>query len=358
MRKKNKGKIVFFDSYFYLMLAQVHSPIALPPSELDRYLEGGWFRMGQTIFTTHFLSFDDRFYSAVWLRVALAEWTTSKEFERISKQNAHFRTQIRPASLSEEQEILFSKYRAGIAFEVSASLKDLLMVHDHESVYQTQEVNVYDGDRLIAAGFFDLGTISAAGISSFYNPDYKRYSLGKYLIYQKINYCKSIGLTYFYPGYFAPGYAAFDYKLAIATPALYYLQLRSQQWIPIGQFSLQENPLAVMEQKLCEVQSKWKVRESKLLYYAFFNANSVPHLTGMELFDFPVLLSAYDDGLLNQVIIYDVRDQYFHFVQCSVVWTTNLPSTHESIYNSHLLKKEAILFSTQAVDELIKRMLR
>ncbi|MBA4056534.1 MAG: arginyl-tRNA--protein arginylyltransferase, partial [Marivirga sp.] len=54
------------------MFAQVHSPEKLLPRELDAYLEQGWFRMGQTIFTTNFLNFKNEFYSALWLRIMLA----------------------------------------------------------------------------------------------------------------------------------------------------------------------------------------------------------------------------------------------------------------------------------------------
>jgi leucyl-tRNA---protein transferase len=46
------------------MFAQVHSPESLHPVELDRYLDNGWFRMGQTIFTTNFLNFNNELFSA------------------------------------------------------------------------------------------------------------------------------------------------------------------------------------------------------------------------------------------------------------------------------------------------------
>ena len=82
------------------------------------------------------------------------------------------------------------------------------------TIYNTHEINLFDGEKLIAVGYFDIGTRSAAGISSFYDPSYKKYSLGKYLIYLKMEYCQKMGFEYFYPGYFVPGYKAFDYKLS------------------------------------------------------------------------------------------------------------------------------------------------
>ena len=52
------------------MLVELHNPIdSLNGEELDKYLERGWFRMGQTIFTTNFLKFNGLIYSVIWLRI-------------------------------------------------------------------------------------------------------------------------------------------------------------------------------------------------------------------------------------------------------------------------------------------------
>ena len=64
------------------MLAQVHFPQSLSGEELDRYLAEGWFRMGQTIFTTNFLNFKQKFYSAIWLRIRLDECLRSTTEEK------------------------------------------------------------------------------------------------------------------------------------------------------------------------------------------------------------------------------------------------------------------------------------
>jgi arginine-tRNA-protein transferase len=108
------------------MLATVHSPQSLDPAQLDTYLEQGWFRMGQTIFTTNFLSFKNQLYSAVWLRVYLPDFTTERTKEKLAKLNAGFRTEIQKASITAAQETLFELYRKSISFEASSSLHHLL----------------------------------------------------------------------------------------------------------------------------------------------------------------------------------------------------------------------------------------
>ncbi|MGC3943525.1 MAG: GNAT family N-acetyltransferase [Chryseolinea sp.] len=205
------------------MFASVHDPESLSPAELDAYLARGWFRMGPTIFTTNFLSFKENLYSAVWLRVDLADFEGGKTQAKLFKTNSVFTTRIRRATITDEKESLFAKYKKSVPFEASASLNHLLFGKATATVYNTFEVDVFDKDRLIAVGYFDLGKEAGMGISSIYDPEYKKYSLGKYLIYLKMNHCKELGMRYFYPGYFVPGYPFFDYKLSIGKNALQYL---------------------------------------------------------------------------------------------------------------------------------------
>ncbi len=59
-------------------------------------------------------------------------------------------------------------------------------------------IEIRDGNKLIAAGFFDLGEISVAGILNFYHPDYKSKSLGIYLLLLEIDHAKKQGKEWFY----------------------------------------------------------------------------------------------------------------------------------------------------------------
>jgi len=338
------------------MLAQVHSPETLDPVELDFYLQQGWFRMGQTIFTTNFLSFRNQLYSAVWLRVFLPQFDTGKTREKLGKTNAGFRTEFQKASISPDNENLFARYRTSVSFEASSSLYHLLYGKRALNIYDTYEVNIFDDDKLIACGFFDLGSGSAAGITSFYDPAYKKYSLGKFLIYLKMEFCKQLGYQYFYPGYFVPGYSFFDYKLSIGTKSLQFLQLASAQWKPIGEFNQAQTPLNIMKDKLQELKELLlqSTIESWIWEYGFFDANLIPELAGREFFDFPLFLcfSGSAEEFINQLIVYDVRDQKYHLIKCMAVWKTNAAGGSNNVYSSHVLKPEELLFSSNMPAEL------
>ena len=347
------------------MFAQVHCPTALAPHELDVYLERGWFRMRQNIFTTNFVHFKDQFYSALWLRISLAELKHDSGRDKLFKQNTIFSTEVRPASVTDEKEALYMRYREQIAFEPMASLTQLLYGDiPTTNIYNSFEVVVYDGEKLIAVGFFDIGGISAAGIVSVYDPDYKKYSLGKYLIYSKIEYCRKLGLQYFYPGYFVPGYKAFDYKLTIGRSALHFLALQSQEWTSIDKFSPEYIPYTVMQNRLQQVQLILAGRnlESKLLKYEFFDANLFPELRSAALFDFPVMLICSDawNNDLNHVIVFDVRDAHYHLLQCIPVYIPNVQVKDPEFYSEYIIKEEhEIYLSTTAqgiVDWLVDYM--
>lgn len=342
------------------MFAQVNFPDVLAAEELDRYLERGWFRMGQSIFTTNFLNFKNHLYSAIWLRASLREYVPGKTQQKIARLNESFRIEIQKASITPEKELLFAVYKQNVSFEASASLQQLLYGRSDYNIYNTQEITLYDGDKLIAVGYFDIGLISAEGISSFYDPSYKKNSLGKYLIFLKMSYCKSQRLRYFYPGYFVPGYKAFDYKLDLGRAVLEYFQLASQKWRSIHMFSDRDIPIQVMQAKLFEVKRHFDHLQidCSIMQYEFFDANLIPDLKGMELFDFPVFLSFASPDVIRPVLItYDVRTELFYILQCLSIWSPNAPHSTEGFYSSHLLRVEEEIFSSSTAQPVIDLVL-
>lgn len=317
--------------------------------------------MGQTIFTTNFLNFRHQLYSAIWLRIVLPDLRQDRQQQKLAKRNMAFRTEVKRASITADKETLYARYKQGISFEVSSSLKELMYRNSLHDLYNTLEICIYDHSKLIATGFFDIGATSAAGITSFYDPDYKKYSLGKYLIYQKLEYCKASGLKFFYPGYFVPGYSFFDYKLGIGTGALQYLDFSSQRWLPIEHFSPEQTPLRVMHRALSalhELLQQFKI-ESNVLMYEFFDANLIPELKDAGLFDFPILLCFpySEDDSVHAVVVYDVQDEKYRLIRCISVWASNLPDRQDGFFSSHLLKIIQDVFSSAVPEELAAALL-
>jgi arginine-tRNA-protein transferase len=86
------------------MFAELENPLFIDAHELDQYLADGWFRMGQSVFTTNFLKFNHVFYSALWLRINLLEAefpTTKSKLQKLNK----FEVEIQPAQIKPIQEL-------------------------------------------------------------------------------------------------------------------------------------------------------------------------------------------------------------------------------------------------------------
>jgi arginyl-tRNA--protein-N-Asp/Glu arginylyltransferase len=337
------------------MFAQIYSPESRITYELDDYLERGWFRMGQNLFTTNFINFNETLYSTLWLRIPLASYQEDSTHKKLSKQNKRFTTIIRDACLTAEKEMLYARYKESLAFQPSDSLRNLLYGKEpSEPPFDTKEIVVYDQDKLIAIGFFDIGHKSAEGIVSVYDPDYKKFSLGKYLIQQKIAYCKERGMEFFYPGYFVPGYSFFDYKLTIGKEVLEYFDISTLKWLHINSFQKEETPIKIIYDKLYQLQSHIQYHdfETEVLRYEFFDANLVPQLKDAELFDYPVILlnkdAVYD--VFNIVVVYDIRDHHFHIIRFHRIWEPEMPVIHEGSYARYLLRSDQIIFSSDNVD--------
>ena len=305
------------------MFAEKHYPEGMIPEELDAYLARGWYRMGQTIFTTHFLCFGRAFYSAIWIRLPLHGYQFRKSLRKALRRNEkRFQTRIGPASLNQEKELLYRRYKASFPGILAPSLKDSLMDGEEFNIYNTYEVAVYDRGELVALSFFDLGKNSAASIMGIYDPSYSQYSLGFYTMLMEVEYSMQRGLLFFYPGYVVPGYNRFDYKLRIGKPEdIQYYDLRTTSWLPYPTLTSEEVPLRKMEIRLKEMQQFLTGNNfwSQQLYYPLFEANLFGFWNA-PYFDYPAFLLCSPRLNANNYLmtVYDPREDNYQLLRCSL----------------------------------------
>ncbi len=191
-------------------------PSHLTGSELDVFLAMGWYRMGQGIFTTHGIVQEEKLFRVFWLRYNLQQLAGQKKStKKIIESCSNFDVSIKPLNVTQEMEDLYDLYKAGIQFEAASSVRQWLYEAADSNVFQTYMIEIREGEKLIALGIFDKGKKSIAGIMNFYNPAYKKCSLGKYLMLLKIKYAQDQKIKWYYPGYIVPGYPKFDYKLFV-----------------------------------------------------------------------------------------------------------------------------------------------
>jgi arginyl-tRNA--protein-N-Asp/Glu arginylyltransferase len=208
--------------------------LVIPGAALDYYLGQGYYRMHQDLFTCRFLPIDGGVYTAHWLRLRVADVHYGPEQRRLQRLNERFSVTLRQFRLTEELEELYAAYRSSITFDAPPTVESFLLAGATHNVFETGVIEVRDGARLIAAGIFDSGARTLAGIMNFYHPDYRRHSLGKYLMLLKLDHARRRNYIYYYPGYVVQGYPKFDYKLFACPAATEVFDALNSQWLPFS----------------------------------------------------------------------------------------------------------------------------
>lgn len=335
------------------MFGKISCPTQLSGNQLDEYLSRGWFRMGQNIFTCHFLNFNREFYNAIWLRIRLRNYQPNSKFKKLIKLNAAFEYKIEQAEITAEKEELYRKYKTNIDFTTAESLQSLLMDRSESSIFNTFEITIRDKGKLIAVGFFDLGNTSTAGIVSFYDPDYKKYSLGKYLIFKKIEYSLSNGYQYFYPGYIAPGYKLFNYKLDFSDTQTEFFYSKNNCWLNYQSFGIINLMFEEMSARLktLEIALYKHSIPCQSRFYEYYNANNYPQFERQEMFDYPKFLFVGEKG--NHIVVYDILNEEYVLLSCVSYYENTNYEEKYPYYGIHLMKVHLEYFrKTDVIDFL------
>jgi arginine-tRNA-protein transferase len=214
---------------------RIRHPAALTGAQLDAFLALGWYRMNQTIFTvTHSFIHELRDFRPVWwLRFPVQDLLVRDAHRRMRKRNASFRVEL----LSNYQphpthELLYNRYLESVPFDGYSSIHDALYYDGDESIYNTYALQIWDRERLVGMGIFDTGKKSGSSILHFYDPEYARFSLGKYLILLTMDELRARGCSWYYPGYVVTDVPRFDYKLFLGRDVAEYFDPGSQTWKP------------------------------------------------------------------------------------------------------------------------------
>jgi arginine-tRNA-protein transferase len=204
---------------------------------LDHYLAMGCYRMGQYIFTTNSIFHNEKNYPVFWLRYPLQNFSFSKKAKKLLSSNNHFKISHRVFSINDEIENLYRIYSNKVNFDAPATLyeylySEVIQEEELQGTFDSEMIEVRDGDKLIAVGIYDKGLHSIAGIMNFYDHAYQKYSLGKYMMLLKIQYAMQWQMQFYYPGYIAFGYTKFDYKLFPNADCAQIFDATSKVWLP------------------------------------------------------------------------------------------------------------------------------
>lgn len=226
----------------------------IPGDVLDYYLGQGYYRMNQDLFTCRFLPREGQLHTVHWLRLVVPQVQYGPRQRHLLRRNDdRFSVAVKPFRLTDEVETLYRRYYLdAITFDTSSSLESLLLDGATHTVFNTWVIEVRDGERLVGAGIFDRGTNTIAGIVNFYDPDYAKFSLGKYLLLRKTEFARQQQLAYYYPGYLVHNLPKFDYKLFACEAATEVFDALESEWLPFSWDEVNREAAALLAERRAE----------------------------------------------------------------------------------------------------------
>lgn len=211
---------------------EIVSPESLAADTLDQLLALGWYRAQQSIFTCSHLDQEAQ-HRVHWMRFVIGNIKDTARHKRIRNTNKTFRYTIEDVvAITPKHRELHKRYRASINFDGALSIEECLYgeAPQDKSIFNTKCISVFDDNKLIASGYFDVGNTAIASILHFFDPFYARYSLGKYLILLTIDYGAKQGFTFYYPGYVVESLPKMDYKLFLGKDLAQYFDPETLTW--------------------------------------------------------------------------------------------------------------------------------
>lgn len=197
-------------------MLQVDLPLERGSYALDAYLARGWFRNGYLLALTPLICMQGNVYVTVPIRSRLRGHRHGRSNARLLRRNGErFEVRIARPEIDEEREQLYEQTSARFGGFRMAMLGDFLDAGPVEDFFDTWEVSVREGGKLVAASYFDVGEKSVASLLGLYDPVHARASLGIYTMLLEMEYAKERRLAYYYPGYVLQGHGWFDYKLRL-----------------------------------------------------------------------------------------------------------------------------------------------
>lgn len=302
------------------MFTEKHYLENITDRELDAYLAKGWYRMGQAIFTCRFIIFQGRLYSSIWVRLPLEGYRFRKNLRKLFKKtHDRFRVVFRPAFISAEKEALYQRYRRQFKGRIAPTLRTSLQDDTDQNIYDTWEVTIYDGNKLVAFSFFDRGFQSVASILGVFDPDYHKYSLGFFTMLAEIDYCQRHGLQFYYPGYVVPGYQKFDYKLRIGQVECY--DERLDTWVDEPDYNFEVLPSNYMFTQLQQAQRTLTKRgiPCRLMVYPPYEANLLGYWI-LDYLEYPIHLDcgAFQFHPIKLILIFDHFKETYGLYYCTI----------------------------------------
>lgn len=253
---------------------------ALSPVQIDELLANAWFRSDINVYSSSVRFMGTSWHSSLMLRIALSDFTWKKSLRKLLRRNDDlFTVTIGPFSPSPEKEALWRLFKSRVhQWVLIPELSRILFKDRSAKLFNTWELCVYHGQRLVAFSVFDKGKTSIASLEAAYDPAFKQYSLGIYTMLLEIDHAMKDGKSYYYPGFLPRGVPMFEYKLRPGYVEFY--RLKEKKWLPWQ--ALNEQDWLLEEVLNCLQKLEQVCRKARLvaqIAFGFYNHLPVGELS-------------------------------------------------------------------------------
>ena len=257
------------------------------------------------------LCLDKEIYSVVNIRLNLDRFSLRKSQRKIVKKvEERFHIKISHAFPNEQKELLYQQQKHKFQGFIHPTLSDYLNSSLPSSVFDTREVCVYDGERLVAVSFFDLGERSMASLLCLYDASYSMYSLGVYTMLKEVDFGIKKGMKWYYPGYVLDSDSGFNYKLRLGDFEYYN---SNKRWANFENFDSEESIGRLFKRKMARLKELFDQLGVTYNYtlYPFFSMGYVGFWS-VEFVKFPGFyeLSVEEDET-KLIVSFDLDNQVF-----------------------------------------------
>lgn len=292
------------------MLVQTYFPQRLSPSRYDSYLASGWFRGSVMLYKMDLLCIEEQIYSVVNIRLPLEHFSPRKSQRKIiRKVENNFRVSYGKAQPNVAKEFLYQQQKKKFKGFIHPTLSDYLNSGFLSSVFDTQEVCVYDGDQLIAVSFFDKGETALASLLGLYDENYATYSLGVYTMLKEIEFGQQHDMRWYYPGYVLDRPSQFNYKLKLGDFEYYNANKR---WSKYENFLPSETKSFFLRERLDEISELLDQLKFKhhFVLYPLFSMGYIGYWNA-EFIKYPGFFMIESPNEEKQILSFDLDQNTF-----------------------------------------------
>jgi len=174
--------------------------------ELDYILSRGWRKFGVYYFKPVCRNCKD----CIPIRIDTAAFKPSKSQRRVLKKCSGIHVEFRDLEYRDE---IYELYRvhSESRFDRESNEEDFRSSFYTRSCPAIQSEYYFD-TKLMAVGFLDVSTEAMSSVYFIYHSDFLNYSPGTYSVLKEISYAGSIGLKYYYLGYYIRENSRMAYK--------------------------------------------------------------------------------------------------------------------------------------------------